>query len=260
MLRQESEKEGIPMPVAMDIVLGLPANEKIHRAMGSIMQGALMEILDGESANKLHEEGLRPYTQYLYFDKNKNLPIWRVNSLNDWAYEKISVPLTRQRQIFLRHKNYRVNLLEHKITAAESYSDIAAKFMNDFAPICRGVEINFVTTTSFRREGQYVIFPEIYLLIQSLINRWNKFAEGFRIEDDISHMLATFCRIKEYNLRTQNFMLEHQKINGFCGNMTIKFEGNNIINNLLGLLFEYANYSGVGIKTALGMGAIKANL
>lgn len=248
------------MLVAMEIVLGLPENEKIHRAMGSIMQGALMKILDSESADKLHEDGLRPYSQYVYFDKNKNLPIWRVNSLNDWAYEKISVTLTRQRQIFLRHKNYHVNFLEHKIIAAESYADIAARFINESAPICKGVEFEFVTTASFKRDGQYIIFPELYLIIQSLLNRWNTFAEGFPIENDISKMLATFCRVKEYDLRTQNFLIEHQKITGFCGKMTVKFEGNRIVNNLLSLLFEYANYAGIGIKTALGMGAIKATL
>ena len=245
------------MPTATEIVLGIPEKEKIHRAMGSIMQGALMEILDSESADKLHEDGLRPYSQYLYFDKNKNLPIWRVNSLNDWAFEKISEALTRQRQIFLRHKNYSVNFLEHKIIAAESYADIAARFMNESAEVCNGVDLEFVTTTSFRRNGQYVIFPEIYLLIQSLLNRWNKFAADFPIEDDISKMMATFCRVTEYDLRTQNFLLEHQKISGFCGKMSLKFVGNRIVNNLLGMLFEYANYSGIGIKTALGMGATK---
>ena len=71
------------MPTAMEIVLGIPENEKVHRAMGSIMQGALMEILDIESTKILHVDGLRPYSQYIYFDKNKNQPIWRVNSLND---------------------------------------------------------------------------------------------------------------------------------------------------------------------------------
>lgn len=248
------------MPTAMEIVLGIPENEKVHRAMGSIMQGALMEILDVESSKILHVDGLRPYSQYIYFDKNKNLPVWRVNSLNDWAYEKILIPLTRQRRIFLRHKNYGVNLLEHKIISVESYADIAERFMNENAPTFKGVELDFVTTTSFRRDGQYVIFPELYLLIQSLLNRWNKFAENFPIEDDVSKMLATFCRVTEYDLRTQLFLLEHQKIKGFCGKMSVKLSGNRIVNNLLSLLFEYANYAGIGIKTALGMGATKTKL
>ena len=108
--------------------------------------------------------------------------------------------------------------------------------------------------------NQQVIFPENYLLIQSLLNRWNKFAEGFPIEDDVSKMLATFCRVTEYDLRTQLFLLEHQKIKGFCGKMTLKLSGDRVVNNLLSMLFEYANYAGIGIKTALGMGATKTKL
>lgn len=243
------------MPVSMEIILELPENEKVHRAMGSILQGALMEILEKKSTIKLHEDGLRPYSQYVYFDKNKKLPVWRVNVLNNWAYEKILVPLQNQRRIFLRHKNYAVNLLQCNITAAETYEEISNRFITDSSPIIKGVDINFLTTASFRREGQYVIFPELYLIIQSLLNRWNKFSVDFGIEEDTAKILATFCNVKEYALQTQLFLLEHQKINGFCGSMKISFEGNATVNNLLGLLFHYANYSGVGIKTALGMGA-----
>lgn len=248
------------MPVAIEFILKLPENEKVHRAMGSILQGALMEILDAESADKLHEDGLRPYSQFIYFDKNKNLPIWRVNVLNNWAYEKILIPLQNQQEIFLRHKNYSVKLQRYDLISAETYEEMANRFMSDGAQIFSGVDIKFLTTTSFRRDGQYVIFPEVYLLIQSLLNRWNKFSVKFGIEDDTSKILANFCRVKEYALRTQNFLLEHQTISGFCGTMKIKFEDNALINNLLAILFNYANYAGVGIKTALGMGATKTIL
>ena len=249
------------MPASLEIVLSLPENEKVHRAMGSILQGALMEILDSESADKLHEDGLRPYSQYVYFNKNKQLPIWRVNVLNDWAYEKLLIPLMNQEKLFLRHKNYQVNLLEHNMIAEEKYESIADRFMEKSSPISHDVNVNFITTTSFRRDGKYVIFPELYLIIQSLLNRWNAFSDSFVIEEEnLSHILTTFCQIKEYNLYTQNFLLEHQKINGFCGSMRLNFEGNETVNRLLSLLFSYANYSGVGIKTALGMGAIETKL
>ena len=93
-----------------------------------------------------------------------------------------------------------------------------------------------------------------------MLNRWNKFSVKFGIENDTSKILANFCRVKEYALQTQNFLLEHQTIGGFCGSMKIKFVGNALINNLLAILFNYANYAGVGIKTALGMGATKTIL
>lgn len=249
------------MPTSMEIVLGLPKNEKVHRAMGSILQGALMEIIGVETSKKLHAEGLRPYSQCVYFDKNKNLPIWRVNALSDWACEKILNPLAQQQQIFLRHKNYRVDLLQHKITAEESYEDMAERFMSNSAPISKGVDVDFVTTASFRRDGRYVIFPEIYLIVQSLLNRWNNFSSSFVVEgENLPQVLANFFVVKDYDFYSQLFLLEHQKIAGFCGRMSADFEGDNTTNKLLGLLFEFANYSGVGIKTALGMGAVKTKL
>ena len=36
----------------MKIILELPKNEKIHRAMGSILQGALMEIIGVETSKE----------------------------------------------------------------------------------------------------------------------------------------------------------------------------------------------------------------
>ena len=249
------------MPVSMEIVLGLPKNEKVHRAMGSILQGALMEIIGVETSKELHCEGSRPYSQFIYFDKNKNVPIWRVNVLNDWAYEKILIPLAHKQQIFLRHKNYHVNFLEHQIISEESYYDLAERFMSNNATIINGVAADFLTTTSFRRDGRYVIFPEIYLIVQSLLNRWNNFSNSFIVEgENLPHILANFIKIQEYNFYNQNFLLEHQKVDGFCGRMTTTFEGERATKNLLGLLFEYANYSGVGIKTAIGMGAINSKL
>ena len=231
------------MPVSMEIVLKLPKNEKIHRAMGSILQGALMEIIDVETAKKLHCEGSRPYSQFIYFDKNRNSPIWRVNVLNDWACEKILVPLTHQRQIFLRHKNYRVDFLEYKIISEESYDNLAKRFMSSNAPIINGVTINFLTTTSFRRDGRYVIFPEIYLIVQSLLNRWNNFSDSFTVEgEDLPHILSGFIKVQEYNFYNQNFLLEHQKVDGFCGRMSATFEGEHATKNLLSLLFLLPAY------------------
>ena len=170
------------MPVSMEILLKLPKNEKIHRSMGSILQGVLMEIVDEETANKLHENGLHPYNQYIFFNKKEQSPIWHINILTDWAYEKILIPLINQKQIFLRHKNYHINLMEHKIIKNESYEDIADDFMNrDINVIPHSIDLNFLTTTSFRRDGQYVIFPELYLIIQSLLNKWNTFSTSFNI-------------------------------------------------------------------------------
>ncbi len=42
---------------------------KIVQSIGSVLHGVLMELVGPEYAGQLHETGLRPYSQYVYFDK-----------------------------------------------------------------------------------------------------------------------------------------------------------------------------------------------
>lgn len=43
------------------------------------------------------------------------------------------------------------------------------------------------------------------------------------------------------------------------GKITIKIRGTQTMTNFANMLFKFGNYSGVGIKTSIGMGAIYAN-
>ena len=52
------------------------------------------------------------------------------------------------------------------------------------------------------------------------------------------------------------FHLEGIKIPSFVGNITLKINGTRQFVNLINMLCEFGVYSGVGIKTAIGMGSI----
>ena len=52
------------------------------------------------------------------------------------------------------------------------------------------------------------------------------------------------------------FHLEGVKIASFMGSITIKIGGPQSLVNLVHLLMYFGEYSGVGIKTAIGMGKI----
>ena len=88
----------------LEIELELPPGEKINISMGSVMHGVLMEMLPPNFARQLHEENLRPFSQCIYFDKEKNKSVWRVGTLNDETYEEIILPLLEIKKIFLRQK------------------------------------------------------------------------------------------------------------------------------------------------------------
>ena len=50
--------------------------------------------------------------------------------------------------------------------------------------------------------------------------------------------------------------MENFRIPAFVGNIRIKIKGTIASKNLINLLLDFGTYSGVGLKTSLGMGGI----
>ena len=240
--------------------LTLPAEEKINPSMSSLFHGVLMELTNKRVAASLHEDGLRPFSQCVYFDREENAAFWRIGTLTAGVFEQIVAPLFDKSKIFLRQKNWQVALSEPQLLTETSGEQIADEiFPQSDSP--QAVHLQFITPTAFKHEGNYMIFPDKIFLINSLLQRRNSFSGQVKLEDiNLVGKLSEFCRITRYNLHTQPFSIERVKINGFCGLLKIHFSGNDMVNRILGLLFKFAPFAGFGIKTALGMGAVNANI
>lgn len=244
----------------LEIELELPLNEKINSFMGSVMHGVLMEIISSNVAARLHEENLRPFSQCVYFDSEKNKSIWRIGTLNAEAYDSIILPLLERKIIFVKQKDYKIKLKDHRVLLDTSYENLADEiFPTSEIPL--RADFQFLTATSFKRDGGYVIFPENFLVLQSLLQRWNTFSLKMKIEENnLAEKLSTFCKISRYNLHSQKFSLEQKYITGFAGKISISFVGNETVNKIVGLLAKFAPFAGIGIKTALGMGAVSSEI
>ena len=247
------------MPEQIEKEIVLPDGKKIYSSMGSVMHGALMETLPAAFVASVHEQGLRPYSENIYWDKERQKAIWQLNILNDRAASVLKPVVKDLSELELKQRGYKVQLTDLK-NKIESYSELAdAMFLRDVTP--KGAYLNFITATSFKRNGQYVNFPDIFLIINSLLNRWNKFTENIPLhEDRLAINLAEMCKIDRYQLQSQNFSLEKQVIQGFAGTIRIRFFAGDMQRRLLGLLLCYANYAGIGIKTALGMGGTEVEI
>ena len=57
--------------MSIELVIVADLSIKIVQSIGSVLHGVLMEFVGTEYAGQLHETGLRPYSQYIYFDKHK---------------------------------------------------------------------------------------------------------------------------------------------------------------------------------------------
>ena len=240
--------------------LRLPDGARAPSSMGSILHGALIEQLPGDYAAYLHTENLRPYSQSIRWDRARERVIWRIGTLEETAGEIIGTALEHMEQIFLRQKNYTASVHDLRCVSQRSYQDIAdTYFRAKTAP--RGAEIHFLTPTSFKRDGTYILLPESVLILQSLLLRWNAFCPDIRIEEDnLAQELAAHIHLTRYALRSAAYSVEGYNIRGFRGQIALQFAGNDMVRRILGTLLAFAPYAGIGIKTALGMGAVETHI
>lgn len=242
------------MLAAAELCLAAPDGRRLPSSAGSLLHGALMERLDGTLVASLHTPGLRPYSQHLWYDGEKM--IWRVAALTHEATEAIINPLlsSDSTSIYLRDKQLSLTITERRLLYSSTYRELADRFFLAAHPV-RRVVLRFLTPTSFKSDNAYLIYPDVRHIMQSLYNRWNAFASWYTLEDqDALQHLITHTRIIGYRLRMSPFSVEGIRIPAFQGNVELYLAGPDALARLTAMLLTYAEFAGIGIKTALGMG------
>ncbi|MCI8634682.1 MAG: CRISPR-associated endoribonuclease Cas6 [Eubacterium sp.] len=220
----------------------------------SILQGILMEQMDTNYARRMHEQGWRPYSQYLDTGSCKE---WVVKTCTQEAYQEIILPLLSAQftQFTIEKKNMQIKILEKnskiipkKELLEEFYSNSCSHYLN-FA---------FLTPASFKSNGRYIIMPDARYIFQSLMNKYSAASKEMDMYDsETLTQLSENSRIVRYRLSSTFFPVEGVKIPAFKGELSIKTDGTDTMARYARLLARFGEYSGVGIKTAMGMGALK---
>ena len=84
------------------------------------------------------------------------------------------------------------------------------------------------------------------------------FSEAFDMFDEETlEALVEQSEIVRYRLQTVPFPLEKVQITGFTGSICIHIRGPETMARYLRMLFKFGEFAGVGIKTGMGMGAMK---
>lgn len=220
----------------------------------SNLQGILMEQIDTGYAGRLHEQGRKPYSQHLAGGKVKQ---WSVSTLTEEAYQNIILPLLdgRFREFDIEKKQMHVNICKKELKTL-SYQEL----MNEFyeKPCSRHISMEIVTPASFKSHGRYINFPDMHYIYQSLMNKYSAVSEDMDMYDEETlGQLAEATSIVQYQLRSAAFFLEGVKIPSFLGKMCIRVNGTETMARYARLLMRFGEYSGIGIKTAIGMGGMK---
>ena len=119
-------------------------------------------------------------------------------------------------------------------------------------------KVEFLTPTAFKQQKQYVILPDIRLVAQSLMAKYSASLEQTDGADtDTLNELIASTFITKHSLRSFVFPTEGQNIPGFVGKVTFYCNGTATMARYWRLLLKFGEFSGVGIKTSMGMGGFR---
>lgn len=224
----------------------------LHKA--SALQGVMFENIDSNFADLMHTQNIHPYSQYLM--KEGEAYSWVVNTLNEESYNHIILPLLDEnfKEFTVKKGNVDVRIKSKEIRQVFE-DELMDRFYNQEAD--RNIGIRIKTPMSFKQNGIYNIVPDARLIFQSLMNKYSAANEHVSMIDfDTLDQITQNAMIVRYNLRSTGFALEGTKIPGFIGELSFKFRGGDTLARYARLLIEFAEFSGIGIKTAMGMGAV----
>lgn len=236
------------------IKLTLPTEQtRPNYSWAYALYGELMSFVETEYAQSLHQQSQTPINQYLINDKSSSCCYWTLNLFGEASDAFIPV-LSQKEYYFLKKFNARLIVSGVEIGKTITEEELCKKYLVDDEP-CKEITIHHLTPCSFKSEGDYAIFPTKEWIIQSCANKWNGVSEKYRIEDSqaIQH-LVDYSRISRYNLRSTTFNMKSAKIPSFTGSVTLKVGGPQSLIRLFNLIISFGEYSGIGIKSALGMG------
>ncbi len=243
------------MPANLRIQIEPEPGKKISYQMSSGMHGMLMEMIPPDQAAKLHEQGLRPYSQYLALEGDE--VYWNINTLNDEAFRTIILPLLdeKKKSFLLKKHDLKLTVKERRLKQVTEKSAAEIFYGKDSG---RYFRLKFLTPTAFKQNGRYTNYPDLRCIYQSLMNRYDAVSERESFfDEDVLKQLTDDSSIQRYHLRSTFFSLEGVRIPSFYGWILIRVSGTQTMANFVDLLFRFGEYSGVGIKTGLGMGAVK---
>lgn len=211
----------------------------------------LLEQLPYEDACWLHEAGTGAVSQYLCCHREKNACIWTVNLLLSEVGLLLRPVLEQLSQVQIENQCFPVAEKSHREISAEALISEGRKQTQTRSTMV------FCSPTAFRQSGRYTIFPQEKLILQSLISRWNEVFPEYPLEDaDAFQALLSGIHIVDYQLKTSRFFLKGVKIPGFTGSCILDAKLPVPLLELWNTLLRFADYSGIGIKTGLGMGGI----
>lgn len=223
--------------------------------ISSLFHGVIMEKIEKSYADIMHISQIRPYRQSLQIERTRIL--WTICSVTEESYKNIIGPLMDDGfdKVYLNQKNKEFPIISKRLKKI-SIDDFLHKTF--FEEGCRQIKISFLSPCSFKTDGKYLFYPTVHHIMQSLAMKFEETRAGISVyTPELIENFESNISVIQYNLKSRSFQMEGIKIPAFSGEIILKINGPGQFVNLVNMLLFFGEYCGIGIKCALGMGAVK---
>ena len=220
---------------------------------GYRLYAALLEQGTARFAERVHADQITPISQFLTGGKN---PVWTVSLLGESCEEELIPVLERLDRLTLEREGVQLRISGKECSRIADVEELFRLARRD-SEECR---LHIVTPAAFKQRGQYQILPTPELVIGNLVRKWNGCITECPIEDTDGEGVAALgagLRWKWFDLHSGTYRLKGNAIPGFVGELVVEHRMSGFHGQLADALLLFSGYSGLGIKTALGMGGVK---
>lgn len=241
--------------------LFIESNENINEVkLSTYLHGMLMNSIEDEYADEMHQQSLKPYSTYCLW-LGGNVYEWTINLLTERAIKNFGLFFNRpnfEKLNLNALSDATIKVLDIKIEEF-SESALANLFYNEDTN--NSWEIEILTPTAFKRDGEYFYFPDPKLIIQSAMIKYSTAFEGETIFDQtMLDEMMRYIRVTNFKIRSKPFYVHGNYVPGFVGKLSLKVTKNNTLARYIHQLLRFAEYSGIGIKSTMGMGAVNLKI
>ena len=234
-----------------DIHLQSDVRPSVH--WGSLMHGILNGILPPPWPDFLHTDTDRCLCQFVE-PLDARTAVWHICVTDDGLASAIANVLSQSDTLYCRHFSG-----ELRITGRNGLQT-GIKELFDRASSCRSaaVRLQAVSPVSHKSHGVFITLPSIECIVNSIIRKASAFLPecALPVEDELTRMLSA-CRVGKYDLHSVTYQLEGHYVPSWQGHLQIVLPADEYLHSLACAVFQLAEYTGIGIKTSLGMGGCK---
>lgn len=231
-------------------------NEKYNSKSAVYFHGWIMSKVSEEFATNMHQTGVNSLNIYSYHTRDTINFV--ISLLSVKAVEELEKLLmdSKFKEFVLEGENQRQYLIIDKKVNSLTEKELARNFYASDSP--RGIEIQLLTPTAFKTKGDYYNLPDLRFLFQSLMKKYNAIFEGSeQIDLDLLDEILKNTKLVDFSIYARRYYIHRSFIQGCIGKLTIYCKGSQTIVNYINTLLRFAEYAGIGVKTSLGMGAVK---